>query len=137
MKDAIAIGAHLVGVEADVVRVEHHGLLSLSEIQKTFELVSQWQKERGVQYMIVDMQRMAPLEPEVRKWIAQNAKTLSLRAMLAVGASPVVRIMATMVDRAVKILWHKHTMVFLLLKTEEEALAWIEADRKKPRDGPS
>lgn len=51
------------------------------------------------------------------------------------GASPVVRIMATMVDRAVRLLGHRQTMVFLLLKTEEEALAWIEADRKNLRDG--
>lgn len=135
MKDLVEFGTHRAWVEGDVARVVEQGLVSLSEIQTLVALIKRWQKEYGIQYALLDVRRMLPFEPEVKKWLMHEFKTIRLRAVVGIGASATVRVMTTLGEQAMDLLGYKDRTSIVSLRTEAEALAWIEADRKKRREG--
>lgn len=134
MKEMVEFGTHRAWVEGDVMRVVEQGLVSLSEIQTLMALIKRWQKEYGIQYALLDVRRMLPFEPEVKKWLMHEFKTIRLRAVVGIGASATVRIMTSLGEQAMDLLGYKDRTMIVSLRTEAEALAWIEADRKKHRE---
>lgn len=80
------------------------------------------------------MRRLLPFEGDVRKYILKESRTLRFRGFIGIGASPAVRIMSNIITEAIKPLGLIEGSVHLV-KTEAEAWAWIEEDRKKNQEG--
>ncbi len=130
MKDAIEIGAHRAWVEGDVMRLIEQGLVSLSEMKVIVGLLRRWQAEKGVQYALIDIRRLLPMEPEVKKYLTHEFKTIRLRAVLGIGASPVVRMTTNLIVKALETLGYQGVPV-ITVRDEAEGLAWIEQDRMR------
>ena len=136
MNEVTKIGAHRVSLEGDTMRVVFQGLVSLPEIQAIVAVLTRWQQERkGIQYLFYDASRLLPFEPDVKRWVMNDFKGPPLRGVLVVGASPTLRVMMTVVLKTLELVRQKLERPIILLKTEADALAWIEADRKKLRGG--
>lgn len=129
MAETVHVGTHRAWIEGDVMRVTHAGPISLAEMQELHRFLERWYEERGVRYLMMDIRAMPPPEPEVRKWMAQPKKSAPVRAVIAVGASPAVRVISTLMRKAMELLGNRSETPFLMMKSEEEAFAWIENDR--------
>lgn len=129
MAETVHVGTHRAWIEGDVMRVTHAGPISLAEMQELHRFLERWYEERGVRYLMMDIRAMPPPEPEVRKWMAQPKKSAPVRAVIAVGASPAVRVISTLMRKAMELLGNRSATPFLMMKSEEEAFAWIENDR--------
>lgn len=134
MPKRIQVGEHRTWIEGDVMRVIRDGPVNLAEMQELHRLLDHWHLERGVNYLLMDIRGMPPPEPEVRKWMAQPKNAAPIRAVIAVGASPAVRAISTLMRKAMELVGHRARTPFLMMKSDEEALAWIENDRgRAPR----
>ena len=131
MHDSIMVGAHRAWVEGDVMRVVHVGPVTIPELEVLYRQLGVWNEERGVWYLLIDIQAMPPPEPEVRKWMAKPKSSAPIRAVLAVGASPAVRVISTLLTKAMELLGNKPGTPFMMMKSEAEAQAWIQSDRSR------
>lgn len=130
MKEAIEIGAHRAWVEGDVMRVVEQGLVSLAEMQVIVGLLRRWQAEKGVHYALIDIRRLLPMEPDVKKYLMQEFKTIRMRGVVGIGASPVVRMTTNLIVKALETLGYRGVTV-ISVRDEAEGLAWIEQDRMR------
>lgn len=82
-------------------------------------------------FMLVDVTRLAKLSAEGRKASAEGSKDLDLRGTAVIGASPVVRVLAGLVGRAVALVNNSSDNPTRFFDTEREARAWIAARRSE------
>lgn len=129
--DIVSFGMHRAWVEGDIVRVVLQGLLTVTEIKTLLELIKRWKEERGINYVLYDVKRLLPPEPEVRRWMTKEFKIIALRGALVVGASPVLRLVSAALQQAISLVGRQADSPLMMLKNEEEALAWIAKDRQQ------
>lgn len=137
MNEVIEFGAHRMWLEGDVARIAHEGLVSLAEAQLAYSQVVRWHKGGKVQYLLVDMSRMLPYEPAVRRWLAMDAPPLILRGIAMVGMNTSLRIVISLLNRALSLVGKSLPATVFAANSVEEAKAWFDQDRKKHRAGRS
>lgn len=82
-------------------------------------------------FMLVDVTRLTKISAEARRLSADGSKNLNLRGVAIVGASPVMRVVAGLVSRAVELLSHRADNPTRFFDSEREARAWIAARRSE------
>ena len=80
-------------------------------------------------FMLVDLTRLSRISAEARKLSAEGSKGLNLRGVAIVGASPLMRVVAGLVSRAVELMGNRADNPTRFFETEREARAWIAARR--------
>ncbi|MDI1443855.1 STAS/SEC14 domain-containing protein [Polyangium sp. 6x1] len=130
----IRIGAHRFRWEPpDLVHLVYFGDLdgptsvALSEASRRFTLG----KPRV--FLLVDMSKIGRVSREARSASAEGGKDLALRGTAVVGASAHLRILASLVSRAISLLYGAADNPTQFFETEAEARAWI-AERRRELD---
>ncbi len=135
MNELIAFGGHRMWVDGDVARVTHEGLVSLRDAQTAYNQLVRWHNEGKIQYLLVDMRRMLPYEPAVRRWLAMEAPPLLLRGTAMVGMTTSVRVVLSLLERALALVGKSLPSNLHAANSIDEAKAWFEQDRKKHQAG--
>lgn len=81
-------------------------------------------------FLIVDMTYAGRIATEARKISADGSAGLALRGIAVIGASWAVRVIATLVTRAVDLLHQNTDNPTKFFANESEARAWIDGRRR-------
>jgi hypothetical protein len=126
----ICIGKHVVRTEPpDVFIVEFVGDLSLDEMRRIF--AEQKQFEAGKEYILLlsDMSNAGSVSAEARKIIPTESKGTVCRGMAIYGASFHVRVLATLVTTAARLLNKFSNYPTHFFDTEAQAREWLKERR--------
>lgn len=132
MRQPVLIGAHSIYREGDVVICCYDGATSLEELKAVHALIEEAMAEHQQVFQIIDMRSYPVPPPEVRKWIAQWAKTHTLGGIAFFGAHPLVRAATLMIQRAAQLFSQRPTTPLGFFATLEEARRWIESQKAAP-----
>lgn len=127
----LRIGRHLLRQEGDIVFVVWNGDVGLEDVRELVEVVGRIHAAQPILFMLSDSRNTGSFDPEARRWVAQQTKERSLIALSVIfGASFPVRIVASMIHRAMRLLapGSPETVFFA---TEAEARAFIDEERRR------
>lgn len=80
-------------------------------------------------FMLVNVSRLTRITAEARKLSAENSKGLNLHGVAIVGASPLMRVVAGLVSRAVELLREHRDNPTRFFENERDARAWFAVRR--------
>lgn len=126
------IGEHTIIDEGDVIACYYKGPVSLEEIQAVHDILDAALAAHKSVYQMIDFRTVPIPSAEVRRWIANWAQTRSLRAVVSFGASAPLRLIMNLLQNAIRLI-KGHAPQTVLLRTEQDARAFIEEDRKQLR----
>lgn len=129
MVDWIFVSRHRLRVEGDVLFIVYDGEMTIEDYRTLHLLLDEAISHHGVRYQLMDLRRIEPLSPDVRREMAKVHSRSPIRAVASFGASASMRVVANLLGRAMELLGFKSRVRFILFKTEEEARAWIDGDR--------
>lgn len=131
MSEPIVFGAHQAWRDGDILWVVHTGKVSTSDLAIVFKLFEDWHAAHGVRYLLIDMHKMEPLTTETRQWLVGQVKHVPVRAVLALGMSRPMRVITVLINRAMEMLWKRPATPMVSCRSEAEARAWLEEDRRR------
>jgi hypothetical protein len=130
MSEDICIGEHVVRTEPpDIFIVEFIGDLSVDELRRIF--AEQKRFEAGKEYILLlsDMSNGGSISPEAREIIPTESKGTVCRGMAIFGASFHVRVLATLVTTAARVLNKISNYPTRFFDTEAQAREWLNERR--------
>jgi hypothetical protein len=124
------IGPHLVETEGDVILVRLHGSFTLEHMKHWCQLADQVIAEHGQLFTISDFTAGGDFPPDSRRYATNHwQNTVYVRGTAMFGAGLVATVLISMMQRATALL-RKHSIPMVSLKTEAEARAWVQEQRK-------
>ncbi|WP_225413187.1 SpoIIAA family protein [Stigmatella hybrida] len=130
METQAHFGPHTLSFEEpDIVRLTPHGQFDLREAREMILRVREFQKGREALYLLVDARQGTGFSAEVRRAISEDRSLVPYAGVALFGASFTLRTIANMMERANVLLGRPSTYQSVFTKTEEEARAWIDAQR--------
>ncbi|HRI53564.1 MAG TPA: STAS/SEC14 domain-containing protein [Pseudomonadota bacterium] len=122
------IGQHTVELYGQTFIFRLHGSFSLAEAKQYTALLDSLTAAGGPLFGILDLQNASGLDPQTRAWIGRWARQAQILGIAAVGASPVMRTVLTLLSNVTRLLSRRsRPMAFCV--TEAEARAWVAAQR--------
>ncbi|MBZ4415646.1 STAS/SEC14 domain-containing protein [Myxococcus sp. RHSTA-1-4] len=119
--------------EPDTVRLVTVGAFDMKLMTEVNAVAEELRVHHPAIYLVSDMRQSSGLTPEVRKAIGESPDANPFAGMVIFGASFAVRTMANMMTRAAALLGRQGTKPFAMVDTEEEAKAWVAAQRDAAR----
>lgn len=130
-EQACKIGRHEMRLEPpDIVYVCVVGDVSEDETVALLTRSDQWAAERDHQFWLVDVRQLGHIQPGARRRAASWPLSASHWGTVAFGVGFTQQLLARMLFSAAKFLRGEHETV-MLLSTQEEARAWIAAERQR------
>jgi hypothetical protein len=126
----VTIGRHPYSLTGDTLHIHFDGTISVSDLEALRAVITSLLEQAGHSFVIGDMARSTGLDPDARKYLGEWSKQQSGKNSLSVtyGLSFATRTMITLAVNAMKLLG-KQDINVVLVKTEAEALAWVEEQR--------
>lgn len=126
------IGAHFIDEEGDLIKLEFHGDITLSDTQEILGAVSNMIARRGVFGVLVDATDMRTMTPEARRYAGGYSEAHHGYGAAVLGASLPVRAVMMLVTRALEIFRQREFPGGIsFFKTEQEARAWLAVRRER------
>jgi len=125
------IGSQEVSIEDDVVTCRYHGIVSLPDIIAIHRLLETHLANNPHVYQICDMRDMTGLPSDSRAWIATWSKTHRLSAVVIFGASLLMQVSATMVERLARVLYRTDAPPVRFFRNESDARRWVSEHRTR------
>jgi len=96
-------------------------------------LTNQRRMAEGKEYILVltDLSRMTGLSAGARRCAAQGSIDSPVRGIASFGVKPTLRVISSVVFKAINLLRGSNSAPFAFVATEAEARAWIEARRRE------
>jgi hypothetical protein len=114
------------------------GPVSADTMRELYEV--QWQFSQGKPYLLVlvDLSRVGPVSREARKVSAEgprNGQTMPVRGTAVFGASFHVRVLMTLVTKALRVMYPETAAdnPTAYFETEADARAWLDERRRRTR----
>jgi len=111
------------------MHVEHVGPISLADHDTLYAHLEEAVEHHGVRYYLLDLTHAGPPAPAARRKLSTYEATLDVW-VVAFGASPVMRLITGMLQRAMALLG-RPSQRFCMLATEAEAQTWIATHRAR------
>lgn len=124
------IGPHTLVVEEDVARMTFVGDFDLAHMEAILEILDGIHQRHGRIGAIADVSGLRSVLPEARHRGGAFTKTHFIFATAVFGANPAVRTVITLISRAAELFSGRRSNV-AFLKTEAEAIAWLQ---RQPRE---
>ncbi len=122
----IRIGAHLFRWEPpDVGYVCYHGDLEGESMFALSEQSRHYTLGRPHLFLLVDMAHVGKVSTEARQVLAQGGRDLNMRGIAVIGATGPMRIISSLVSRAVDLLNGNRDNPTRFFESESEARRWI------------
>lgn len=117
----------------DILITRLTGDYTLKLAEKLQDRVSAMGARYGYRLLLLNVERMGAVHPEVRRYLAEDQKRQRTESSLAiVGANFAIRTVAVMLTRAVSIL-AKLPVSVEFFHNEEQALTWLRRERNRLR----
>jgi len=127
----LRIGAHLFRWEPpDTAYLAYGGDVDAASMAEIADKSLQFTLASPCVFLIVDMAKAGSISAEARKVSANTSAGVAFRGIAVVGASRTLRILASLVSRAVDIMNKNIDNPTRFFATEAEARAWI-AERRR------
>jgi hypothetical protein len=124
----IAVGKQVVRFEPEIVYFRLRGTYEAHEVRGLTSLIDQVTEERGAGYILVDMRDLRWLTSEARRECSEWVRRSPIGALAVFGTNQHIRVIISLLLRAASLLGRTpYPMRFL--DTEEEARAWLAAER--------
>jgi hypothetical protein len=121
-----ALGKHRFRVERDLVFIEWHGAIELSEMQAVYGMLPPIHAELGQAFFLADLSDSELPAAPVRSWVADWQRThRELTGGAAFGAGLTARSMFSLMTRAISLITNTQVPV-RLFATEFQARIWID-----------
>lgn len=128
----IAIGKQYVRIEPEIVYVRLRDSYEAHEVRSLTALLEQINAEQGVLYILGDIRELRWFASDARHDSADWMRRTHIGAMAVVGAGQHIRAIVSLVLRAAILLGGaRYPLRFI--QTEEEARAWLIAERSAAR----
>jgi hypothetical protein len=128
----IPVGKQSVRFEPEIVYFRLRGTYEAHEVRGLTSLIDQVAEERGASYILVDMRELGWVSTEARRESAEWVRRSPIGALAIFGTNSTVRVIISLFLRAASLLGRSpYPMQFL--DTEEEARAWLAAERSKAK----
>lgn len=128
----IQLGPHQVEIENDIVITRLHGTFTQEQMKQWCRIMDGVIAEHDGAFSIGDYRGAGSIPPETRRLAGEWPGSAKMKGMVIFGASPVVRVIMTMIVRAGALL--KNFMApTAFVTTEAEARACVEELRAKKR----
>ena len=128
---SIQIGKHSARVDGDTLYLSLYGDFLLEDLKPILQLAEGIIVEYGYYFALADISQLAAVPAETRHFGAQWARVHPMRGNVCYGGSLAVRTVLTLVLRAISVV-SSSLAPLAFFKTEQESLAWIVAQRRKP-----
>lgn len=128
----VSIGRHrVVFAPPDVMRVWWVGEATLADIRALFELSDRWIDRDLPYFVLADQSRMTNADQDARRAAASDPRTSRMAGLAIIGASFQLRVLMTMMNKALAVLSRGTSGPMVFVANEEEAFAWFDAERKR------
>ena len=123
-------GPHRIRVELpDIVHVKLEGDVQLEHIRAMYSRLDNMPNPNR-SYLLRDARRVGEITPKAREFLVKASEQTHVAAVVTFGSSFHARVLLTMVVSAVRVL-RPSSPRLVFVKTEQDARAWIEEDRKR------
>ena len=128
----VMVGPHMFRWEPpDIGCVIYHGDLDGPTTADLSEAGRRFTKGRPYVFLLVDVSKLGKVSAEARRGSATGGKDINLRGVAVVGASATLRVISSLVTRAVDLLNGNTDNPTRFFQTEAEARAWITGRRQQ------
>ena len=123
-------GTHRLYCEGDVVFFELHGLFTVADTERMFEVCDAAEKECGYVLTVFDAHDGLNMSPEARRLTGLRARQVTAQgATLIIAASFVIRTVAFLLGNVAR-LGGKPAPAVQFCARNEESVPWIETQRQ-------
>lgn len=130
MDGKLYFGKHWMHLAGDILFCKYIGTISVPDVQESMRLLDGKLLPGHTYYIIADVAEVTGMDAEARKisteWFAQH----DIGATVNFGAGAVTRAIGALILSLLRLL-HRNQMSSHFVKTEEEARAWIEEQRRR------
>jgi hypothetical protein len=119
--------------EPDTVRLVTVGVYDMKLLEESNALVRELKNRFPTLYLISDSRQGTGMSADVRKALGENPDLMPYAGSVMFGTSFAMRTMVNMMIRAQELLGVKGGIPFAMVATEEEAKAWVAAQREAAR----
>ena len=119
--------------EPDTVRLVTVGVYDMKLMEESNALVRELKQRYPTLYLITDSRQGTGMSADVRKALGSNPDLMPYAGSVMYGSSFAMRTMVNMMIRAGELMGVKGTTAFAMVATEEEAKAWVAAQREADR----
>lgn len=126
--EEFAVGKQLVRFEPEIVYLRLRDKYEVHEVRGLASLIDQAAATRGASYILLDMRDLGWLSSDVRRESAEWVRKSSIGALAVVGTNPHIRVIISLLLRAASLLGAT-PYPLRFIETEEEARAWLAAER--------
>ncbi len=123
------VGKHEICVEKDVIVCRYHGAVSIDEIAAIHRIIEEQMSVQPRLFQVCDLRDMEGLNRDVRAWIAKWSNEHRLAGVALFGASLVMQVAASMIERVARLLYRTETPPVYFCRTEAEARTWVDRQR--------
>lgn len=116
----------------DLLWVIWEGHTTLAQMVAVYAFLETFARGAGSVYLLQDLSGARGLAPEARRLVATDERTTLLAANACYGAPFHVRVMATMVERAIRLI-RGAVVPVAFVSSEAEARIWLDAQRDRRR----
>lgn len=129
MDGKLHFGKHWLRLDEDVLSCKYSGMISLPDVQESMRMLEDMLLPGRTYYIIADVAEVTGMEAEARKlsteWFARH----EIGGAVNFGASAMTRAIGALIQSTLRLLYRNH-MPAHFVKTEEEARAWIQEQRR-------
>lgn len=130
MDGKLHFGKHWMHLDGDILFCKYVGMITASDVQTTMPFLEQKFTPGVTYYIVCDVSEVTGMEATARKistdWFAKH----DIGGTVNFGAGAVTRAIAALILSLLRML-HKNDMQTQFVKTEEEALTWVQEQRRR------
>ena len=130
MDGKLHFGKHWMRLEGDILYCKYTGLISVPDVRESMQLLDKMLVPGRTYYIIADVADVTGMEAEARRISTEWFATHNIGGAVNFGAGAVTRAIAALILSMLRLL-HRNHMSSEFVKTEEEARAWVEAQRRR------
>ena len=135
MPDELQIGTHKLRITGNTVLTRWIGTPEYEDVLAVHQHLDQVLSEHGRAFVINDMRQSGLPSTKTRKWIAEWARRNPVVSVVNFGASLPIRILQTLIFRALTVVGNGPTIESVHCGSEAEAFAWIAARSRQIPSG--
>lgn len=121
---------HWIRLEGDVLFCKYVGMITLSNVKEQMQILDQQFEPGKTYYIIADVSEVSGMEAAARKlstdWFANH----DIGGAVNFGIGLATRAISALILSLLRLM-HKNSMPTHFVKTEEEARAWVDAQRRR------
>lgn len=125
------MGQHVLRQEGDLAVCRLVGPFTAADAVPFHALLDRVYESSGRCLVLADVSAMTKIDAEARRYAARWNEQRRMTALAVVGANPAIRVIATMMVKAIGLVQQRSTAPVEFVKEEAEARRWLAAQRER------